>query len=652
MEKQALQTETWQAFNQRYLMRELAKVRTALVQLAGQEITKPPLITEEEKAESENIPPPALTQLCESFGLSPFERQLLLLCAGVELEADFASLCAVAHGDPQRAYPSFGLALSLFAEPSWQALMPQETLRYWHFVSLGQGTSINLSPLKISESVLFYLLGMRCIDEQLEAFIKPLTHSIFPVDSHQKLSESIAKTWAKLHAKTPFPLLHLQGDDAINSRGVALSFCEYLGLQAYTLNTNMLPTDLNELEVLCRLLERESILRNLVYLFEYDTLRNNTNKQAILLLLERLSTLGIVISQEPLLEISRYILCKTIGRPSDDELLAVWQKNLNDTSPLQLEELKKINAHFNLDTSQIHHICHEFNEITPLEDSLTTVWQLCCQQVQPRLEGLVQRVEPKANWEDLVLPETQLQMLHMIAMHVSLRQKVYGQWGFANKYSRGLGISALFYGPSGTGKTLAAEILAHRLAVDLYHIDLSSIVSKYIGETEKNLKKIFNAAEQSGAVLLFDEADALFGKRSDVKDSHDRYANIEVSYLLQRIEAYKGLVILTSNLKSAIDIAFIRRIRFFVSFPFPDREHRAKIWERVFPDEVPTQDLVINNLASLNLVGGHIYNIALNAAFIAAGDNEPVQMKHLLHAAQCEYTKLEKPLTDAEVEGW
>jgi SpoVK/Ycf46/Vps4 family AAA+-type ATPase len=195
-------------------------------------------------------------------------------------------------------------------------------------------------------------------------------------------------------------------------------------------------------------------------------------------------------------------------------------------------------------------------------------------------------------------------------------------------------------------------VLANALRLDLYRIDLSSVVSKYIGETEKNLRRVFDAAEDGGAILLFDEADALFGKRSEVKDSHDRYANVEVSYLLQRMEAYRGLAILTTNMKSALDTAFLRRIRFVVSFPFPDAAQRAEIWLRMFPPQVPTEGLDRAKLARLNIAGGNIRNIALNAAFIAADAGEPVRMRHLLRAARSEYAKLEKTLSEAEIAGW
>jgi SpoVK/Ycf46/Vps4 family AAA+-type ATPase len=257
-----------------------------------------------------------------------------------------------------------------------------------------------------------------------------------------------------------------------------------------------------------------------------------------------------------------------------------------------------------------------------------------------------------ATWDDLILPETQKQVLREIAIHVRQRSKVYEQWGFAVASSRGLGISALFYGPSGTGKTMAGEVLANELRLDLYRIDLSQVVNKYIGETEKNLRRVFDAAEGGTAILLFDEADALFGKRSEVKDSHDRYANVEISYLLQRMEAYRGLAILTSNMKGAMDAAFQRRIRFMVQFPFPDAGQRVEIWRRVFPPEAPTDCLDFAQLARLAVAGGNIRNIALSGAFLAAEAGEPVRMHHLLHAAKHECQKLERPLNEIEIGGW
>ncbi|HOZ84110.1 MAG TPA: ATP-binding protein, partial [Niabella sp.] len=233
-----------------------------------------------------------------------------------------------------------------------------------------------------------------------------------------------------------------------------------------------------------------------------------------------------------------------------------------------------------------------------------------------------------------------------LLIRVRNRNTVYNKWGFASKGMRGLGISALFAGESGTGKTMASEVLANELKLDLYKIDLSKVVNKYIGETEKNLKKIFDAAEDGGAILLFDEADALFGKRSNVKDSHDRYSNIEVSYLLQRMEQYRGLAILTTNMKSAIDSAFTRRFSAVVNFPFPDAVQRAEIWHGIFPDATPVGDIDIDKLSRFPITGGNIKNIALNAAFLAANEKTLVTMPHILQATKTEYSKMEMPYSN------
>jgi SpoVK/Ycf46/Vps4 family AAA+-type ATPase len=337
--------------------------------------------------------------------------------------------------------------------------------------------------------------------------------------------------------------------------------------------------------------------------------------------------------------------------------MLLWQ-NLSGGQTIPVE---KFVSQFNLTSETIRKvgaevfangITQEGNGDADPEKLEKKLWRACCKYTRPQIDELAQRIGPMANWDEIVLPDVQKNMLREIAAQVRQRNKVYSEWGFAKKNLRGLGISALFTGESGTGKTMASEVLANELQLDLYRIDLSKVVNKYIGETEKNLKRIFDAAEDGGAILLFDEADALFGKRSEVKDSHDRYSNIEVSYLLQRMETYRGLAILTTNMKGALDKAFLRRIRFVVQFPFPDITQRAEIWSKVFPTDTPRIDLNIDHLARLNVAGGNIRNIALNAAFIAADEGNPVLMSHIFRAAKTEYDKLEKPLTNIEVKVW
>ena len=227
-------------------------------------------------------------------------------------------------------------------------------------------------------------------------------------------------------------------------------------------------------------------------------------------------------------------------------------------------------------------------------------------------------------------------------MHVRYSGEVLDDWGYRARMPYGHGVAALFSGPSGTGKTMAAQIIARELGVELFQVDLANTVSKYIGETEKNLDVVFNAAERAGAVLAFEEADALFGKRTEVRDAHDRYANLEVAYLLQRIEAYGGVTVLTSNLRQNLDSAFIRRFRFIVEFPVPDVADREAIWHRVFPPQAPiAEDVNFELLArQLNLTGGHIQQISIRAAFAAASGERVIDMRHVVEATREELRKL------------
>jgi ATP-dependent 26S proteasome regulatory subunit len=441
------------------------------------------------------------------------------------------------------------------------------------------------------------------------------------------------------------PVIQLCGLDAGDRLNVAAAACASLGMNLYQAAVRSLPAAAGELEQLLLLWEREAALGGGALLLEcHDLNRQDAAMQSVLQCVEQLHS-GLIIScRERLGTWQRATVTIDVEKPHPQEQHELWQKLLPEAAAPLVDSLT---AQFRL---SIRELCTVAGIMA--DQTAEDIWDICRSQTRPCLENLAQRIEPAASWDDLVLPEEQLRTLREIAMQVRQRARVYGQWGFADGSSRGLGISALFEGTSGTGKTMAAEVIAHELQLDLYRIDLSQVVSKYIGETEKNLGRVFDAAESGGAILLFDEADALFGKRSDVKDSHDRYANIEVSYLLQRMESYRGLAILTTNMKSALDKAFLRRIRFVVQFPFPDAVSRAEIWRRVFPCRTPVAGLDVGKLARLNIAGGNIRNIALNAAFLAADDGGQVQMNHLLQAARSEYGKLEKPLSAAETGGW
>jgi len=335
-----------------------------------------------------------------------------------------------------------------------------------------------------------------------------------------------------------------------------------------------------------------------------------------------------------------------VSKPTADEQRSAWEKVLGRSERAAPALLA---GQFNLNISDIHEIATSARSAASNGDTLSDrLWDACRTRARPVLNMLAHRLEPRATWEDIVLPVEEMAMLHQIAAQVNQRSKVYGEWGFARKMNRGLGISALFAGESGTGKTMAAEVIANDLCLNLYRIDLSAVVSKYIGETEKNLRRLFDAAEDGGAILFFDEADALFGKRSEVKDSHDRYANIEINYLLQRMEAYRGLAILATNMRSALDTAFTRRLRFIVSFPFPSAADRKRMWQKAFPSETPVRALDYEHLSRFNLTGGSIHNAAINAAFLAAEAGKSVTMTDVLAAARSEFIKLDRPISEAD----
>jgi hypothetical protein len=318
---------------------------------------------------------------------------------------------------------------------------------------------------------------------------------------------------------------------------------------------------------------------------------------------------------------------------------------------IEESELDRIASRFRLYPDQIGHAVKAANNAAAWRGGeapdASGLFAAARAQCGRHLGALARKIEPVNSWDDLVLPPATLNQLRAICSRVSLQHQVLGDWGFDAKLSAGKGVTALFAGPSGVGKTMAAEIIARELELDLYKIELSSIVSKYIGETEKNLERIFNAAENAGAILFFDEADSLFGKRSEVRDSHDRYANLEISYLLQKMEMYEGVAILASNLRQNLDESFVRRLAFTVHFPFPDEEHRRRIWRTIWPKEAPLDPgLDFDFLASqFKLSGGNIKNVALAAAFAAAEGQGEIRMRHVAVALEREYQKMSKPLS-------
>jgi hypothetical protein len=586
-------------------------------------------------------PPPALVILNRRLGLGTFEGQILLLCAAMELDTRIGPLCAQAQGDA-RSYPTFALALALFDDPVWEALSPERPLRHWRLIEINQPAAqpLTISALRADERVVSYLKGLNYVDDRLTPFLTPLPEAsqVLP-PTHQRYVDLIVRD---LQAGQGLPVVHLLGADVASKQVVASHVGARLELEVFRLSADMLPVAWADLETLARLWQRESYLSPVaLFLDAHDA---EKELPAVSRFLGRTSGLVFLDTRDPWPQSARDELAFEIDRPSSDEQREIWSTLLGDNAG---EAPQRLAGQFTLSQAQIQRVSSlGTREGEPAFDRM---WQACVVASRPRLDTLAQRLDVKAlSWDDLVLPRDEKALLRQIMDQVGQRHHVYETWGFGRRMSRGLGISALFAGESGTGKTLAAEVIAGELQLNLYRIDLSQVVSKYIGETEKNLRKLFDAAEDGGSILFFDEADALFGKRSEVKDSHDRYANIEINYLLQRMDVYRGLAILATNMKGALDTAFMRRLRFVVNFPFPGVPERQRIWARAFPDQAETDGLDYARLARLNLTGGSIQNIAVNAAFLAARADSHITMALIADAVRGEFRKLDKPVNEAD----
>ena len=612
------------------------------------------------EAESREDMLPALIMLSQRLQLTRFERETLLLCVAMELDTRIASLCARAQDDTNKSYPTFALALALFDEPNWEVVSPERPLRYWRLIEINQsaGQPLTASPLRADDRIVSYVKGLNYLDDRLAALVGPVEideQESLPA-SQQLVVEQIVRAWRQsAAASATLPVIQLPGADVASKQAIAYHAADALGRHLYRVSAEILPVQAADIELFARLWQRESLLLPLALYLDMQEIGLSINREATgdgsaLLasrFLARSDGIFFLSVREMWPHAGRASVAFDVAKPTVDEQKHAWEQALGKQADDQPGILA---AQFNLNLAAINQIAAA--ELSEPDDTpaplLDRLWNACLISARPNMDTLAQRLALKARWEDLVLPAEETDMLQQLAAQVQQRNLVYEEWGFSGKMNRGLGINALFAGESGTGKTMAAEVIANSLHLNLYRIDLSAVVSKYIGETEKNLRRLFDAAEDGGAILFFDEADALFGKRSEVKDSHDRYANIEINYLLQRMEAYRGLAILATNLKSALDTAFVRRLRFIVRFPFPGIPERKRIWQGVFPPGTPLDALDYDRLARLILTGGSIHNVALNAAFMAAHAGSSVNMELLMNAARSEYRKLERPINEAD----
>jgi hypothetical protein len=634
--------QEWLDANQRHLAGAMAEVRGWLeAKLRGE--VAPPAEPHDDTTTF------ALDHVATMFGLSAFERRLLMLCAAIELDSSIASLCASLQGDPSRVQPTFSLALAVLPDAHWSATTPAAPLRRWRLIELAGSGPLTTAPLRIDERVLHFLTGIDHVDERLMSLVEPLPADAALSESQRAAADRIATIWSSSAAQSR--CVQLCGADDAVRRAVASAACAKVGLAGFAAGALALPQTVADTDALARLWQRDARLGGAALLLDCEGVdtADRARAEALRQFVVRIDTPLIVATREPreLAGVTSAIV--EISRSQPGEQRQLWLETLGETAQRFDGHIDRVATQFQLSPAAMRGVAAS---IAGLDDPGPHLWEGCRIASRRRLDELAQRIVASAEWSDLVVPAPLLATLRDIATSVRYRSRVYDDWGFSAHGARGLGVTALFSGASGTGKTFAAEVLANELKLDLYRIDLSGVVSKYIGDTEKNLRTLFDAAEDGGAILLFDEADALFGKRSEVRDSHDRYANIEVSYLLQRMEAYRGLAILTTNFRDAIDSAFLRRLRYAVNFPFPAAADRAEIWRRTFPATLPTEGIDIDKLAHLSIAGGNIRNIAVNAAFGAARDATPVTMRLLREAARAEYAKLEKTLASSEVDGW
>ncbi|HJV61281.1 MAG TPA: ATP-binding protein [Albitalea sp.] len=609
---------------------------------------------DEREAAARTEPPPALLLLAQRFGMTAFERDTLLLCAAPEFDPGIASLIAAAHGPSARTFPTFALAMQLFEdldERAWDALSPQRPLRTMRLVEINQpgATPLTASALRADERIVNYLKGLNTLDERLATLLLPPAPAAALAASQRTVAEDVLQRLRRIADGAAVPNVQLLGTDGASKLAVAAEVCAAVGRQLYRLPLESLPTSRAEVENLVHLWQRESALLPVALYLDADALDGaNADIAAAFhwFASRELGLLFIGLRDAPARTLTDSHAVE-VRKPSAGEQHDAWRSALPAAWPGDRAErdARLLAGQFDLSLADIHAAS---TAAADGDARIDAVWDACRQLTRPRLDALAQRIEPKATWDDIVLTDEAASLLQQIAAQVRGRYQVYQEWGYAKRMTRGLGISALFAGESGTGKTMAAEVIANELRLNLYRIDLSAVVSKYIGETEKNLRRLFDAAEQGGAILFFDEADALFGKRSEVKDSHDRYANIEINYLLQRMEAFSGLAILATNMKSALDPAFMRRLRFVVNFPFPSAAQRQRIWQKTWPDAVPREALDLERLARAGVSGGNVHSVALNAAFMAAQRGTPVTMPLLMAALRAELRKLDKPINEAE----
>jgi AAA+ superfamily predicted ATPase len=624
----------------------------------------------------------ALPSLAHLFALSPFEWQTVMICMAPELRRKYDTLYAYIQDDITRKRPSVDLVLNLLCASEaerWHArsVFADQAPLFRHGIlhrvedpRSPSGSSGLAQFLQLDQRMLTYILGNHHLDGRLDGYARLIAPSS---SLEEVLVEPTIKTrllhvtrqrFSQPSSEAQQLVLYFHGPYGVGKRDLALGLCAQWDCPLLYVDLELLLARETDVATGLRLALREGrLLYAALYVDHVDALLREEGKargwmKALAHTAEAYGWLTFLAGEKPWslqVVFDQESFCAVeIPMPDAPMRQAAWERAMERFTPgAECDWAGPLASQFRLTPGQIHDAAawaeqRHAMQGGPQAITRAELYAACRSQSHHKLGELAVKVEPHYGWDDLVLPADKLEQLTEICSQMAHRSRVFGDWGFQRKLSHGRGLSALFAGPSGTGKTMAAEVMAHELQLDLYKIDLSGVVSKYIGETEKNLARVFQEAESSNAILFFDEADALFGKRTKIADAHDRYANIETSYLLQRMEAYEGMVILATNLRENMDEAFTRRIRFIVDFPFPNATNRKLIWQTHFPREAPVgADLDYEWLAQqFQITGGNIKNVVLNAAFFAAADGGVIGMAHVLRGARREFEKIGKLWND------
>ena len=612
------------------------------------------------------------------FTLSSLEIQILIIALAPLIDSKYEQIYGYLQDSSLQKNPSLQLLYRLFGSNLAdiavirELISPHSSLIFWGLIEFighpdEEGASRNF---KIDPRIADYILGSDLLDSsviQATSVLQPLPEGTELLFEKQLLEEiNVAlKLYQKgesnnIRKKTDY--IVFRGEGSYDKECAARFLSRNLGMPLLFADSLAFPSDTTLRQWLKRLI-RETLLYNTILMIRVSSDKTLINDiTSILNSLEPYTESPIILDIPSEVDSNTIIAGPTtlfieFVKPRFELKKKIWKKHINGfkigTVPGISEKLSEM---FEFSSDQIQHAITVAKNRQLIENgsediTYESLVEASRDQSKHGLGNLGIKLTGKYSFEDIVLPDSQLKLLQEVLIHSQYRRQVFIDWGFQEKIRYGQGLSILFYGESGTGKTMAASIVASELDLDIYRIDLSGIVSKYIGETEKNLAKVFDEARKTNSILFFDEADALFGKRTDVKDAHDRYANIEVSYLLQKMEEYDGVSILATNLKDNIDDAFTRRIRFMVEFPFPEEKYRKKIWAKIFPEKAPLNEKMDYDFLAqkMDVTGGLIKNIALSAAFIASSEQQSISMNHIVLAARREYKKTAKSFSEAEM---